>query len=337
MKLKTLLLIGLLTSLNLLAQQKVALNSAGNTTIFVGLDPFIDAYNASVDGDTIYLSGGGYDAPNIIDKGLTIFGAGFHPDSTSATFPTQLTTDFYLGENADYLHLEGLQFLNLYKNKDVQVNNLAIKRCKMTSLAFSTNGTPTVYSVGFSFSENIIVGQINLSGMNNAILSNNIIQYTLANSYNNTIQNNTFLKQTSTNSSCDNNIYTNNIFSNTDGNILLSSNGNIFEKNIFTTSNPTLGTNAIDNGNYKSVDLTTVYVNQTGFVFDYAHDYHLQAAAASTYLGTDGNQVGIYGGLFPYKEGAVPINPHIQFKNIASQTDNNGDLNIQINVASQDN
>jgi hypothetical protein len=47
--------------------------------------------------------------------------------------------------------------------------------------------------------------------------------------------------------------------------------------------------------------------------------------------------VGIYGGLFPYKEGAVPLNPHISLKNIAPQTDVNGDLNIQLKVNAQDN
>jgi hypothetical protein len=331
-----LLIVVLFIGLTAHAQQKVALNSAGNTTIFVGLNPFIDAYNASVNGDTIYLSGGGYDAPTLIDKGLTIFGAGYHPDSTSATFPTQLTTGFALGENADYLHLEGMQFTTLTKTKDIQVNNLTIKRCKINSLTFSSNGVPSIYSTSFMLSESIITGQISLYSMSNSMLSNNIIQYNIISSDNNTFQNNIFLKQTSIISNSDNNIFANNVFSNTDGNILLSANGNIFENNIFTTPSPTLGTNAIDINNYKSVVLATVYVDQTGFVFDYIHDYHLQTAAATTYLGKDGNQVGIYGGLFPYKDGAVPLNPHIQFKNIAPQTDNNGDLNIQIKVAAQD-
>lgn len=71
------------------------------------------------------------------------------------------------------------------------------------------------------------------------------------------------------------------------------------------------------------------------YVFNYAHNYHLKSP--TTYLGTDGTEVGIYGGTFPYKEGSVPRNPHIQLKNIASKTDDNGSLQIEIQVEAQDN
>jgi hypothetical protein len=54
-------------------------------------------------------------------------------------------------------------------------------------------------------------------------------------------------------------------------------------------------------------------------------------------LGEDLSQVGVYGGLFPLKEGFVPQNPHINYKNISAGTDENGLLNIQINVNAQEN
>jgi hypothetical protein len=319
------------------AQQRAALHSSGNTTIYSGTNPFVDAYNSAITGDTIYLSGGGYVSPATLDKGLTIFGAGFHPDSTTATYPTSFTTNIiYLGGNADNLHIEGLEFININKARDTQTNNLTIKRCKVTSFSFSYNGSSTVTSVGFELLESIVTGSISLDGMSNSIVSNNIIQGNLNSSSNNIIQNNLFLAQ-SYSSYCMNNTYANNIFSNTNGTVLYNSTGNILEKNIIAHPTPNFGTGAIDNGNYKGVDLTTVYVNQNGFAFDYAYDYHLQATAASTYLGNDNTEVGIYGGLFPYKEGAVPLNPHISLKNIAPQTDVNGDLNIQLKVNAQDN
>lgn len=319
------------------AQQRAALHSNGTTTIYSSANPFVDAYNASVDGDTIYLSGGGFTSPININKGLTIIGAGFHPDSTSATYPTFFsTTNIYLGGNADNLHIEGLEFINLLKSSSNQVNNLTIKRCKISSLTFSYDGAPVVYSVNLGLLENIITSLVNLSGINNSVVSNNILQGQLNDSYNNSIQNNIFLYPTQF-GGCQNNVYKNNIFSNTNGVILTTSNGNIFEKNVFTTANPNFDLGAIDNNNYKSVDLTTLYVNQTGHTFNYTHNYHLKPAAVSTYIGSDGTQVGIYGGIFPYKAGAVPLNPHIQFKNISSQTNNNGDLNIQLKVNAQTN
>lgn len=333
---KTFLLATLFTGLTANAQQQAALHNNGNTTIYSGVNPFIDAYNASINGDTIYLSGGGFVSPSNINKGLTIFGAGFHPDSTTATYHTFITTaTIYLGPNADSLYLEGLELGNIYKSRDYEVNRLTIKRCKTASFSFSYNGPSTVTSQHFELLESIVIGGANLEGMSNSLVSNNILQSHLNSTSNSSIQNNIFLSQ-SYSSSCYNNIYTNNIFSNTQGTILNTSMGNIFEKNTFTLANPNLGTGAIDNNNYKGVSLSTVFVSQSGFVFNYTDDYHIQTAAAITYLGTDSTEVGIYGGLFPFKEGAVPLNPHIQFKNIARQTTVNGDLNIQIKVAAQD-
>jgi hypothetical protein len=54
-------------------------------------------------------------------------------------------------------------------------------------------------------------------------------------------------------------------------------------------------------------------------------------------LGTDGNQVGIYGGVFPYKELAIPVNPNIISKTISPQTNASGELNIQVQVKAQNN
>lgn len=317
------------------AQQRAALQSNGITTIFGDINPFVDAYNASVDGDTIYLSGGGYVSPTTIDKRLTIFGAGFHPDSTTATYPTFISTSpIYLGENADNLHLEGIEFDDIYKYNNIQTNNLTIKRCKISSLNFSYNGAPIAFSTNFVLMQSIVTNYISLNSMNNSLITNSILQSRLTSS-NNAIRNNIFLYNGSSSGSY-NNTFDNNVFLVSGSIILSSSSGNIFNNNIFVSANPNLGTGPIDNNNYKGVDISTVFVNQNGSVFDYSHDYHLQPAAVTTYTGTDGLEVGIYAGYFPFKEGAVPFNPHIQLKNIAPTTDVNGDLQIQIQVEAQD-
>jgi hypothetical protein len=106
---------------------------------------------------------------------------------------------------------------------------------------------------------------------------------------------------------------------------------NTFANNIFSVV-PNTGTNTFI-GNYNSIDLTTVFMNQSGNVFSYSHNYHL--VDPGTYQGVDNTEVGIYGGLFPYKEGAVPQNPHIQFKSIAPTTDASGNLQIEIQVEAQ--
>ena len=53
--------------------------------------------------------------------------------------------------------------------------------------------------------------------------------------------------------------------------------------------------------------------------------------------GTDGTDIGIYGGPRPWREGALSSNPHIQSKTIAPETDAQGRLNVNIRVKAQGN
>jgi hypothetical protein len=206
---------------------------------------------------------------------------------------------------------------------------------------FSRSGTATPNSSQLVIFQSVFIESINLKGMQNVLISNSIFQGNILSAESITFKNNSVLKSSGGSTShvfrtSNNNTIANTIFSTTNSTIMEGT-GNIFQNNIFVHASPNLGGSPVDINNYKGVDLTTVYTNQNGNTYDYAHDYHLLPAAASTYLGDDNNEVGVYGGMYPLKEGFVPQNPHIQFKNIAPQTDNNGDLNIQLKVGAQDN
>ena len=164
--------------------------------------------------------------------------------------------------------------------------------------------------------------------LRNMGISNNILLYNLANSGG--------LSTNVTFYNVDNCFISNNIiFRNWGGAswIYSLSDLNTFSNNIFSVV-PNHGNNTFV-GNYNSVDLTTVFVDQSGNTFNYSHNYHL--VNPSAYLGIDNTQVGVYGGMYPVKEGAVPQNPHIQVKTISPTTDTNGDLQIQIQVEAQEN
>ena len=88
--------------------QKVALHSGGNVSIFNGTTALVDAYNQSVNGDTIYLPGGGFTAPTTINKKLTIYGAGHYVDSTQATGKTFWNGALNFGVDADQFTIEGV-------------------------------------------------------------------------------------------------------------------------------------------------------------------------------------------------------------------------------------
>lgn len=325
------------------AQEKVALQNNGTTTIFNGATAFIDAFNTASTGDTIYLPGGAFSVPTSFNKGVVIIGAGFHPDSTTATLPTVLNGDINLDTGADSISFEGLLISNkLQKTFSVSVDNMSIIRCRINEETnFSRNGSASAVSNQLVIFQSVLIGDLNLDGMQNVLISNSFIENRVESSESNTFKNNSFLKYTGASSNhlfilSNNNTFLNNIFS-TSNNTIISGNGNIFQKNVFNSTSPNLGGSSVDINNYKGINLSTVYTNQTGNAFDYAHDYHLLPAAASTYLGNDNTEVGVYGGMFPLKEGFVPQNPHIISKTIAPTTNNNGDLNIQIKVSAEDN
>lgn len=70
--------------------------------------------------------------------------------------------------------------------------------------------------------------------------------------------------------------------------------------------------------------------------FLYTHNYHLSSYSKAKGVGLNGTDCGIYGGDNPYKEGPVPMNLHIWYKNIPNITDNHEKLNIKIGVTAQE-
>jgi hypothetical protein len=107
---------------------------------------------------------------------------------------------------------------------------------------------------------------------------------------------------------------------------------NTFRNNVLAVQ-PAAG-NGTWISNYFNVDFSNLFVNQTAW-FAYSDDYHLKTPVS--YPGTDAAQVGIYGGYYAYKPGALPANPHIQSSTIPLQTNVSGQLNIQVKVAAQNN
>lgn len=320
------------------AQKSVALHSNGTTTIFGGDTPLTEAYDAAVTGDTLYVSGGNFVSPTTIDKGLVIIGAGYDTDSTAVTGKTYImsASSIVLGDNCTNLYLEGMEFPRGFLKSTEQATNITIIRCKIgTGIDFqglSSGGAPTNSAI----IQCDINGTLSLKGFTYSVISNCIIRGKITNSYNNIFKNNVILYGSYNNHPI---IYfyyntvNNNIFSTDTGPCYYNytCQYNNFQKNVFRIASPFLGDYATDTQNYKNIDLATVYENASG------GNYHLLEDAVTTYTGDDGTQVGIYGGMLPFKEGAVPINPHISFKSIQTTTDSNGFLNIAFKVEAQQN
>lgn len=343
---KTTIILALLAAITTAEAQQVALHTFSGVQHFEGTAAFQSAYNASQNGDTIYLSGGGtFTSPGTIDKSLRIYGAGHYPDSTTATGKTIISGSITLRENADNFYLEGIHLtstLDFYSN--VAVDNVTIKYCRIDGTV-SVSGNRTNPSKNILFSNMVFGSSISLENAQSALIENSIIFGTIGNSNGSLIRNNTILTQMyyrteSLFGGAQNNYIHNNVIllsranAGNISNIAVDGSGNTFKNNVFNSAAPNFGNFATAENNYLGVSPVDFLVNQSGNAFDYTHDYHLQNPA--DYLGTDGTQTGIYGGLSPFKAGSVPSNPHIQEQNISS-TVTDGQLNVQIKVAAQSN
>lgn len=334
----------LLGSIHSLAQSPVALQHNGVTTMFFTSTGFTDAYNSAVHGDTIYLPGGFFTGITI-DKRLAIIGAGHHPDSSSNTYATQINGSLTLGPDADSSHIEGLHItghLNISAANN-KMDRLRIRR-NMIDGNLSLNGDRVTPSLHVEISGNVVRATADLSNTLNAVVCNNIFQSRLHYVWQGSISNNVFntqpylgypIYQYNTIYDCDNSIIENNVFGGSDQTLGFAyCDNSIIRKNLFAVSGIDYGNNP-QSGNYTGVGSANLMVNWTSSSFIYTDNYHLKTPGS--HIGADGTVVGVYGGLRPWKEGSLPLNPHIQSKTIADKTDAAGKIQVQVKVAAQNN
>lgn len=313
------------------SQPRVALHSNGTTTIFAGNNPAIDAYNAAVPGDTLYIPGGLLTMPNI-NKRLVIIGAGHNPDSAIATGIT-IVNGFSISTSGDSVHLEGL-YINgaLYVESDY----VSIFRCYVNGNLFLNYYYATLNYIRVS--ECIIKDDIESSKTNFLEVYNSIFS-SVQNMNNGTVQNCIVFGRYYGYPyygdvgffNCNSSLLQNNIVYNTSLIIVGAGNYSTYKNNIMRLP-VSIGNHTFIN-NYDTLSLNNIFVNHTGTSFSYNNDYHLKNP--TLYMGTDATQVGIFGGLNPFKEGTLPRNPHIVNKTIAPYTNQGGELNINFKVTAQ--
>lgn len=265
------------------------------------------AIAAAAPGDTIYVQGSEIRYDDFtIDKKLTIIGPGHKPDKEVA-----LLADFnrvtigVQNTDANGSSLIGINASAVLGSTFSQ-SNITIKRCKLDyiyiqggsveitkkwiiednilySISFAST-LPTPYE--FIIRNNIFSGQITYGS--SLVITNNIFIGS---------QSDAFLGLT--NSSIHNNIFY--------GTSPQGAANSTFNNNIsYSNSNTTLpyGTN---NGINNKVDVDPLFTVYTGGAFNYAHDYHLQATSPGKNAGTDGTDIGLFGGIGFSESGEPPI------------------------------
>jgi len=336
---------------------------------------FAAAQTASVNGDTIYIYGSPFQYPDItISKRLVLIGAGYNPNNQFGQ-PTNVANIILFRDtgvnNASNSVIIGILTGRL-DISGIMSNNIRVFRCRFTSYINMRGGSPAGYADGWVLYNNIFQSYIYGGGSSstsqsatNIVLANNIFG---TNGYlydfnSNTIivDHNIFLGA--------NNLYrtfniivTNNIFTRTTGTVFYGSTSGpvlcTFNNNLSnqtTIADPTTytpatsfintftGTGGGSNfGGGNIVGQDPLYVSVTNFN-DYVAtaNYRLQASSAGKNAGTDGTDLGIYGGSYPFPSGGAPGSgydtspmppiPQVTELNIQNATvPVNGTLNVNV-------
>ncbi|MCX6269005.1 MAG: hypothetical protein NTW16_16905 [Bacteroidetes bacterium] len=334
---------------SLSAQELIAVNHvSGGSEFFTRLD---SALIHSSNGDYIYLPGTALMniGTLVIDKGVHIIGAGIYPDSCFATGTTFLTGNITIVSGADNGSLQGLLLNGELRFGTSQANqhvsSYYVSRCNLSTIYLSNNGSDTTTS-SFLFRENIIRGHI-YGGHSNASFSNNIIEAQLNNFYGATFLHNDFLwgNVKTLNQYIKNSTFSNNIFKYSClayyGHYIIYCTDNNYYHNIIANGPLSFYSDYFgcvvnyNSGNLENVPDAQIYTSQGGNAYNIHHNYHLIAGSPGINGASDGTDIGIYGGE-PFKDGMLPVNPHIQFKYVAGSTSPDGTLNIHYKVAAQE-
>lgn len=328
----------LMTCIGTFAQSSLiaTLSHDGQITAYYGINALAQAHYAAVEGDVITLTGGTFNAITVT-KAITLRGAGMLADLDVNTYPTIISGDVTIKVTSTdkRLTIEGVKFLNnIYINGTL--TRPYFQKCIFTSInqggsssyiSFATflncyiNGWGQAYSSSFNSNTTFINSQLwlpsyNANGSyNSMVFTNCVIRFSGTVEYlrNSTVTNSIFV---STANSDVKNFNSNNVLY---GCLATGSNIN----NIF--ANQQVGNNTI------VADITKVFKEFNGTNYSDNISFELTEEAATTYLGTDSTQVGMFGGPLPFDPSISTLK--ITKCNVASKSTVDGKLSVDIEVS----
>lgn len=288
-----------------------------NIKAYYGPDALVEAHKGAVDGDIITLSAGQFNFTGV-SKAITIRGEGM--DKTALKTPSNSIYVSVPQESSYTLALEGLamegastlQFSGVSGNEQI-----LISKCRMGAGYNDIN----FLSCNTVIMQSIIVYRIDAKKNANVVGINSIFKSITAKEGRSDLQN----------------CYVEGALSLTYSsvkNCIISGVCTVDETN--TTSHCLVKEGSVgfsDSWYIKTVAPDPDPWGETPgvVIWDnlFTSNYHLTEEAAQTYLGTDGSQVGIDGGMYPYD--TTPDYPVVKSLDVIG-SHKDGKLNIQINV-----
>ncbi len=310
---------------NALAQNQVATLQHNDTItgVFYGQNAFSSAYNAAANGDVITLSSGTFNAITI-QKSITIRGAGCVLDTVTNVLPTIIPGDFSL--RANNITFEGIWFtgrVNISSYWDCG-NYSNFVKCNFNRIS-NTYGDNKL----FCQFNNCIINNYELHRHHGTSIVNSVVRFT---SYNhNDIYNPTNIYNSVI--VFDSILPINNIVA-YNSIIATASGHNVSNNTFFNCINIKTGETSLFEGQLNTSNMEVNSYSEVFETFDgtisYDNIYQLKNNIATSFLGHDGTEVGIYGGIMPYK--TRPSYMILKNCNVAGQTDENKKLNVEMEL-----
>lgn len=313
----------------------------GDIKTFYGTGALRSAHAAAVHGDVITLSSGSFTATDIT-KAVTLRGAGMEYDSISVTEPTIISGDFSIQIASDStLQNNNLVMEGIYHNASGSITvkgsleNPQFVKCRLYEISCS-NASYIYYA---NFINCVIANQVFFYSSGSATFVNcyvnDLYQYNSGSSHefqncvvidskfsnvSNAVFRNCFLYATTSTSSS------------SSLNKLPSTSPAYNCVALSATSSTNIFANQSNTTNTQVSSFSDVFKTWTGSSLANFKTERLELtdAAKTKYLGSDGTQIGIYGGSIPFDP--RPSNPQITKLNVASKSTADGKLSVDIEV-----
>ena len=319
------------------------LQHGDEVSMYYGKTALEEAYTAAADsGDVVTLSAGRFTFSGYMQKSLTIVGNGFLSDMENGVFPTVITSRLQFkprdvvdddGETVteavkvDGVHLEGLKIENpvVYSSSGT-VRNLTIKKCLFTN--------PDSYGRVLSLStstENVVIQQCVLGGCidfweeeqrnhQNFYIVGSFVDWLKTPKEYCTIR-------------IDHSIVRGNFLNNVNiSNSIMECytvSGSVVNNCIFLNQNPS---DLVGAGNWVNCKYAGIFEeSMNDLAWDGVKTFKLKYP--EEYIGTDGTQVGLYGGPYPYNP--TPSIPQIKESHIDTTVAADGKLKVSVTVEAQ--
>ena len=312
--------------------------SPGGTNVYTTVD---DAITAAVDGDIIHIvpSQENYGSFTV-DKQLQIFGIGINPDKQAPILSR--VSDITIEESASSATIEGLWLNRISTAQNASISNLTIRNNRFNNRFSQGSGSTIngliIHNNLFEY-DNLNVSDIDLNTLNgtsNVVVTNNIFtgdsngisggnqilishnlflgnsvnRRSLGNLRNAQVFNNIFYGRSPTGFTIEYTSFQNNL---------------VFEGEEF----PIGEDNNTGSGNLENADPQFVDLATTNSTWNFTWDPTLQPGSPAIGAGTDGSDLGIFGGSASFDLTGVP-RPLIQTLNLPAMIGTDQDLDVTI-------